>query len=374
MSTKNQFDYQNYVNGGTRLKLTQANMRRIPIPIPPLAEQKQIAIQLDQLLSQVNTLKNRLDNIPNILKRFRQSVLAAAVSGKLTEEWRGMNNEIETPSIDEIKAAWLKENKKSRKRNKPLVFELLGNDLQTLPNRWKWSQIGYIFDVYVGSTPSRKNEIFWGGDVSWVSSSEVNFCHIKATKETITEEGLANTSTSVHPPGTVLLAMIGQGKTRGQPAILDIYACHNQNTAALRILDKYCVSEYLYFFLYERYEETRRVGSGNNQKAMNKKIVQSLPFPLPPKEEQTEIVRQVEKFFTFVDQIEKQISSAQTRVNNRTQSILAKAFRGELTAEWRKQNPDLISGENSAESLLEEIRKERESLKPTKKIRKKTTA
>lgn len=78
-----------------------------------------------------------------------------------------------------------------------------------------------------------------------------------------------------------MLAMIGQGKTRGQPAILDIKACHNQNTAALRVHSAYCISEYLYYYLYERYEETRRVGSGNNQQALNKKTVQSLPFPLP---------------------------------------------------------------------------------------------
>jgi len=88
-----------------------------------------------------------------------------------------------------------------------------------------------------------------------------------------------------------MLAMIGQGKTRGQVAILDIDACHNQNTAALRIPNGFVVSEYLYFFLTKQYEETRRVGGGNNQKALNKSFVQSLGFPLPTMLEQTEIVR-----------------------------------------------------------------------------------
>ncbi|MEX5623970.1 hypothetical protein ABFV62_27985, partial [Pseudomonas syringae] len=94
---------------------------------------------------------------------------------------------------------------------------------------------------------------------------------IKTTKESITEAGYKSASTTIHPAGTVMLAMIGQGKTRGQPAILDIEACHNQNTAALRVHSTYCISEYLYYYLYERYEETRRVGSGNNQQALNKK-------------------------------------------------------------------------------------------------------
>ena len=93
----NQFDYQGYVNGGTRLKLTQANMRRIPMPLPPLAEQKQISAKLDELLAQVEIIKNHLDAIPSILKRFRQSVLAAAVIGRLTEEWRAAEENLVAP-------------------------------------------------------------------------------------------------------------------------------------------------------------------------------------------------------------------------------------------------------------------------------------
>jgi type I restriction enzyme S subunit len=79
-------------------------------------------------------------------------------------------------------------------------------------------------------------------------------------------------------------------------------------------------------------------------------------------EEQTEIVRRVEELFTFADKVEAQVNAAQARVNNLTQSILAKAFRGELTAEWRAANPELISGDNSAESLLKRIKAERAAM------------
>lgn len=136
-----------------------------------------------------------------------------------------------------------------------------------------------------------------------------------------------------------MLAMIGQGKTRGQPAILDIEACHNQNTAAIRVHPDYCSSEYLYYYLYERYEETRRVGSGNNQQALNKKAVQSLPFPLPPLAEQTEIVRRVEQLFAFADQLEAKVKNAKARIDRLTQSILAKAFRGELVPQDPSDEP-----------------------------------
>ena len=86
--------------------------------------------------------------------------------------------------------------------------------------------------------------------------------------------------------------------------------------------------------------------------------VRALQIPMPSKKEQAEIVRRVEQLFAYADQIEKRVKDAQARVNHLTQSILANAFRGELTAEWRAQNLELISGENSAAALLERIKAE----------------
>jgi type I restriction enzyme S subunit len=97
---------------------------------------------------------------------------------------------------------------------------------------------------------------------------------------------------------------------------------------------------------------------------LNKTACNSLFIPIPPIQEQTEIVRRVEQLFTYADQIEQRVKDAQARVNHLTQSILAKAFRGELTADWRAQNPDLISGENSAEALLAKIQAQRLKEKP----------
>ena len=97
------------------------------------------------------------------------------------------------------------------------------------------------------------------------------------------------------------------------------------------------------------------------------KDIKSYPIPVPSVNEQTEIVRRVEQLFAYADKVEAKVNAAQERVNKLTQSILAKAFRGELTAKWREQNPDLISGDNSAEALLAKIKAEREKLKPNKK-------
>jgi type I restriction enzyme S subunit len=94
-----------------------------------------------------------------------------------------------------------------------------------------------------------------------------------------------------------------------------------------------------------------------------------LAIPFAPIEEQTEIVRRVEQLFAHADNIEQQVQAAQQRVDKLTQSILAKAFRGELTAQWRKDNPELISGDNSAEALLAKIKAEREAKSPKKKAK-----
>ncbi len=102
---------------------------------------------------------------------------------------------------------------------------------------------------------------------------------------------------------------------------------------------------------------------------IGQKALLNIELPKPPIKEQTEIVRRVEELFGFADRIEVRIKKAQGHVDHLTQSILAKAFRGELTADWRKQNPDLISGENSAQALLDKIKFEREKLKPVKKKR-----
>lgn len=161
-----------------------------------------------------------------------------------------------------------------------------------------------------------------------------------------------------------MLAMIGQGKTRGQPAILRAEACHNQNTAALRVPEPFLLSEYLYYFLWEKYEETRKIGGGNNQKALNKATVQSIDISLPSIREQRAIVKKIERLFKKANKVEKQYLEAKARLERLTQSILAKAFRGELV----QQDPS----DEPAEKLLERILAEKEQHELKKTTRKRT--
>ena len=148
--------------------------------------------------------------------------------------------------------------------------------------------------------------------------------------EAPTQKGLANSSIEVHPPGTVLLGMIGEGKTRGQTAILEIAACNNQNSAAIRVSEAGIPPEYVYRYLEGQYAENRSKSSGNNQPSLNKARVQGILLPLPLIAEQQQIVAEVERRLSVIEELEASVQANLTRANRLRQSILSQAFAGRL--------------------------------------------
>jgi type I restriction enzyme S subunit len=122
--------------------------------------------------------------------------------------------------------------------------------------------------------------------------------------------------------------MIGEGKTRGQVAILDLAACNNQNSAAIRVSEAGLPTEYTYYFLMGQYEKNRSLGSGNNQPALNKARVQNIPFPVPPLAEQRRIVAELERRLSVVEELEAAVNASVQRATRLRQSILQKAFGG----------------------------------------------
>ena len=311
-----------------------------PFLIAALAEQKQIATKLDELLAQVDTIKTRLDAIPTILKRFRQSVLAAAVSGRLTEEWRSLSKDMVEPWVEEpATTLCLKVQSGSTPKNRP--FDQGG----TIPFLKVYNIVGQKIDF-----DFRPQFV----------TQDVHQGKLKR---------------SIAYPGDVLMNIVGP--PLGKVAILTVqYPEWNLNQAVtlFRVNPSKLLSKFLYYVLREgtlvrsvMHETKGIVGQVNISLTQCRESM----IPKPSILEQKEIVRRVEQLFTFADQVEQRVTDAQSRVNNLTQSILAKAFRGDLTAEWREQNASLISGENSAEILLRRIKAERQSSLLNKQTRKK---
>ena len=346
------------------------DIRSYVLPLPPLAEQRRIVAKLDELFSDLDAGVAALQRARANLKRYRAAVLKAAVAGRLTEQWRAAHPATEpaTPLLERI----LAERRRQWEADQLAKYAAAGktppknwqakyvepppretSGLPEVPPGWCWTSLGQCFPVHVGATPSRSEPTYWNGTIPWVSSGEIQFCRIAETREGITRVGLANSSTQINPAGFVLLGMIGEGRTRGQVALLEIDAANNQNCAAIWVSVTPVLPLYVYYWLWSQYEETRQRGSGNNQPALNKSRVEVIPLPLPPLDEQAEIVADTERRLSILDATEAEVETTLHRAARLRQSILKRAFAGQLVPQDANDEP--------ANVLLERIRRQRAS-------------
>jgi type I restriction enzyme S subunit len=302
------------------------------LQIAPMAEQHRIVAAIDEQFSRIDAAVSSLQRVRQNLTRIRAAVLQAAVSGRLVPQ--DPRDEPASLLVDAIR---------SRRRVKTKFKFARSADtsgmVAPLPPTWVWTTIGELFEVYVGSTPSRKNASFWHGDIPWVSSGEVAFNRIRLTRETISGEALGNPNTRLHRPGTVMLAMIGEGRTRGQAAILDVAAAHNQNCASIRVSATEMLPEYVYWALVERYERTRVMASGGNQPALNGDRVRAITLPVPPVPEQHRIVAAIDARETILQALNRALEAVAPRASAVRSSILSTAFSGKLVPQDPNDEP-----------------------------------
>lgn len=158
-------------------------------------------------------------------------------------------------------------------------------EVGVIPEDWKIVRLSEIANISSGGTPSRQNPTFWDGDIPWITTTQIDFNYVNEASEFITKSGLENSSARMYKPGTLLMAMYGQGKTRGKVAILNLSAAINQACAAIA-LDESISSRYVFFNLSHRYEEIRGLSNTGNQENLNIGIIGSIFLPLPPPHEQ----------------------------------------------------------------------------------------
>ncbi len=324
--------------GSTFKAISGQFIRDLQSPVPPLAEQKNIAEKLDTLLAQVDSTKARLEQIPQILKRFRQAVLGAATNGKLIGHKRQSFEEWTTKTLKDF-------------------FSCIDGDR--------------------GPNYPKKNDYLTDGHCLFLSTKNVrklgfNFdakVFISEEKDSLLRKGkLARNDLIITTRGTL-----------GNIALYDEKIPYdnvriNSGMLILRKKQEENSSEFFKILFAAPFfqKEILRKKTGSAQPQLPANILKEFVLSIPPVKEQHEIVHRVEQLFAYADTIEKQVNNALARVNNLTQSILAKAFRGELTAQWRAENPELISGENSAAALLEKIKAERAASGGKKASRKKS--
>lgn len=327
-----------FAQAGASSMTGAVGLRRVPrkfvenyrFSLPPLAEQQEIARQLDILLAQVEHTQARLQRIPDILKRFRQSVLADAVNGKLTEEWRGD------------------------------IFET-----NKYPATWKLQGLSEIGELARGKSRHRprNDPALFGTEYPFIQTGEVANSNGLITNATKFYSEFGLKQSRLFPKNTLCITIAAN---IADTAILDIDACFPDSVVGFTPDKKAANVLFIKYLIDVNKNNLEAFAPATAQKNINLKILNEMRIPIPPLEEQSQIVARVEQLFAYADRIEQQAGAALERVNLLSQSILAKAFRGELTADWRANNPDLISGENSAEALLAKIQVEKKLAKAKK--------
>ena len=200
-------------------------------------------------------------------------------------------------SLDEVIAAHSQKLELLKDHKKGLMQNLFPHEGKKVPKyrfaefvddgEWVEKKLGDVCKITSGGTPNRSNSEFWNGDIPWISTTLIDFNTINEANEYITEIGLQNSSAKIFPKNTILMAMYGQGKTRGKVAILGIDAATNQACAAIILHNKYN-TEFIFQYLSANYDEIRKMSNSGGQQNLSGGLIEIIPIPLPknPKEQQ----------------------------------------------------------------------------------------
>lgn len=347
--------------------INQKKLSALKIPLAPLAEQKRIADKLEAVLGRVDACRTRLDRVPVLLKRFRQSVLAAATSGKLTEEWRYSSGSESAQHLVSLIAQAQEEAliKIRGGRIEPAI-----QDLQheiDLPDKW----VVAGFDSLAEALPNALKAGPFGSALK-KSMYSPNGYKIYGQEQVIAgdenfgdyfinQAKFDDLSSCAVKPGDILISLVG---TIGRVLILS-QKCQpgiiNPRLVKLSLHSSIC-REYIALYLRSPLAQAffSSKSHGGTMDILNLGLLRELPILLPPLPEQQEIVRRVEALFAFADRIEARLATAQKTAERLTPATLAKAFRGELVPQDPNDEP--------AAELLERIASLKD-ITPAKKVR-----
>lgn len=293
----------NKAHGGVGLAhVTKGKFEATEVVLPPSAEQHRIVTKLDVLTAHLSRTRTELDRVPVLAHRYRMQAIRAA-----------FETGVGTPT----------------------------------------SLIDSLCKVGTGSTPKRGERRYYdGGTIPWITSGAVNAGLVTESTELITAAAIKETNCKTFPAGSLVVALYGEGKTRGKVATLGLEAATNQALAVLHSFDHARIDpEWIRLFLQARYEQTRAEAAGGVQPNLNLGIVKAIQIPTPPIDEQRSAIKQLHAAFARAERLEAEAARARVLLDRLEAAILAKAFRGELVPQDPNDEP--------ASALLDRIRAQR---------------
>lgn len=334
------------------------------------AQQTRIVAKLEELLTDLDAGVGELKAAQKKLAQYRQSLLKAAVEGALTAEWRAKNMPSETGAqllqriLTERRARWEakqlakfaeqgKTPPKDWQKKYPEPVQPDATNLPALPEGWAWATIDQLAAIGTGVTPLKsKSQYYVGGNIPWVTSGALNNEMVTEAIEYVTPLALTECRLELYPAGSLLVAMYGEGKTRGKCSELAIPATINQAIAALVLEGEATTFKpYVKSFLLKSYDDMRNQASGGVQPNLNLQIVRSIAIPIPPLDEQRAITNTLSAQLEAAKDQGLAIDLSLKQSIAQRQNILRAAFSGELVPQDPNNEP--------ASRLLERIRAER---------------
>ncbi|MFW3968749.1 hypothetical protein BME90_09395 [Klebsiella quasipneumoniae subsp. similipneumoniae] len=329
-------------------------------PLPPFPEQNRIVALIDQLIACCDALEavrnereekrlavhaaamqqllaapgssawgfieqhfGELYSINENVTELRKAILQLAVMGRLVPQ--DPNDPPASELLEEIGAERLRLVKAGKiKMPRPLPPTKPEEVPYQLPQGWEWVRVAELTDVGTGSTPATTNQDYYGGSIPWYTSSATNDLFASMPDKFITEKAISETNCKVFPAGSLMIAMYGQGKTRGQVSEIVIPGATNQAVAALVFFrSSEGIKKYLKYFFIKIYDEIRLLAEGAAQPNLNVGKIKETLVPLPPLSEQHRIVSRIDQLMALCDTVDQKINDATDKQTELLRAVMA---------------------------------------------------
>lgn len=328
-----------------------AKLGTIAVSIPPLPEQRRIVAKIDSLTGKSRRARDHLDHIPRLVEKYKQAILTAAFRGDLTREWRhGQRN-----------LAAVQPRDPSEIRSK---YATTGHFLPpyVVPDSWSWLRLLELGELDRGKSRHRpRNDArLFGGSYPFIQTGEVRQAERFLINYNATYSDFGLAQSRLWPVGTVCITIAAN---IAETAILGIDACFPDSVVGFLPDGERIDGSFAEFFLRTARDELSAFAPATAQKNINLDILASVRLPVPSLEEQAEIVRRIESAFGWIDRLSTDAASARKLIDHLDQSVLAKAFKGELVPQDPADEP--------ARVLLDRIRAERTAAPKAKRGRRK---